>query len=384
MEQEVKPANGCLKPVLHGLGYTATAVVGLLIGGLLMLLILSATTGAGFFNLLRGSVEPATTTGKITIKPHAQNMDEVVAVVKKLTPSVVNISAKATMNDQFHNNVEAESLGSGVIFSADGYIITNNHVVDGAKEIVVTIGNDDLTAQLVGGDEETDIAVIKVDKKNLPAAELGSSKGLKVGELAVAVGSPYGFEHSVTTGIVSGLSRTVTDEQAGGQTYTNLIQTDAAINPGNSGGALANDQGKVIGINTLIYSPSGASAGLGFAIPIETAKSVANQIIEKGTVTHPYIGIRGQTVDEALAAQYSLPVKKGAIIVEVVKDGPADKAGLTKDDIIVKLEGEDVEDMPGLVAAVRGRDISAKVKVGYYRGKDLKEAEVTLADKPKS
>ncbi len=185
MEQEVKPTNGCLKPVLHGLGYIATAVVGLLIGGLLMLLILSATTGAGFFNLLRGNAGPSTTAGKITINPQEQNMDEVVAVVKKLTPSVVNISAKATMSDQYHNNVEAESLGSGVIFSADGYIITNNHVVDGAKEIVVTIGNDDLTAQLISGDEETDIAVIKVDKKNLPVAELGSSKGLKVGELAV-------------------------------------------------------------------------------------------------------------------------------------------------------------------------------------------------------
>ncbi|MFH1737064.1 MAG: trypsin-like peptidase domain-containing protein, partial [Actinomycetota bacterium] len=327
---------------------------------------------------------PATTTGKITIKPHAQNMDEVVAVAKKVTPSVVNISANTTMSDQFHNNVPAESLGSGVIFNADGYIITNNHVVEGAKEIVVTIGNDDMTAQLVGGDQETDIAVIKVDKKNLPAAEFGSSKGLKVGQLAVAVGSPYGFEHSVTSGVVSGLNRTVTDEQSGGQTYTNLIQTDASINPGNSGGALADDLGKVIGINTLIYSPSGASAGLGFAIPIETAKSVANQIIEKGTVTHPYIGIRGQTVDEELTAQYSLPVDKGAIIVEVVKDGPADKAGLLKDDIIVTFNGEKVEDMPGLVAAIRNRDIGTQVKIGYYRGKDLKEAEITLADKPKS
>lgn len=381
MEQEnPKKGNSWAKAIIHGFGYWLTAVTGLLVGSLLMLLVVSAISGTGVINVLRGNVGSNSKTVVTT-----KTTDSAVSVVEKLGPSVVNIRTKSVMNDAYHTNLEGSSLGSGVIFRADGYIITNNHVVSGAKEIIVTIGKDDLPATLVGGDAETDIAVIKVDKKGLAAAEIGSSKDLKVGELAVAIGSPLGFEHSVTTGVISGMNRTVQDQpaQGAGVTYTNLIQTDAAINPGNSGGALADKTGRVIGINSLIYSQSGGSEGLGFAIPIETAKSVASQIIDKGVVTHPYIGIVGQTVDEAMAASMTLPVKQGAIISEVVAGSPADKVGLKKGDIIVKFNGDTIKSMVDLVSAIRAKSVGDKVDFSYYRDKDLKNATITLGDKPK-
>ena len=381
MEQEKnKVGNSWARAIIHGFGYWLTAVVGVLVGSLMMLLVVSAISGTGVLNVLKGNAGKSSKTIVTT-----KTADNAVGVVEKLGPSVVNIRTKSVMNDQYHANLEGTSLGSGVIFREDGYILTNNHVVSGAKEILVTIGKDDLQATLVGGDPETDIAVIKVDKKDLVAAEIGSSKNLKVGELAVAIGSPLGFEHSVTTGVISGLNRTIQGDSAQGsvQTYTNLIQTDAAINPGNSGGALADKIGRLIGINSLIYSQSGGSEGLGFAIPIETAISVANQIIDKGEVTHPYIGIGGDTVDEVMATQMTLPVKQGAIISAVIADSPADKAGLKKGDIIVKFNGETVKTWLDLVSAIRAKNVGDKVDFSYYRDKELKNASITLGDKPK-
>jgi S1-C subfamily serine protease len=369
---------------MHGVGYGATALVGLLVGGLMMLLIIAAVAGVSPASILGGNISPDGN-GRITINAKSQSSDQIVAVVQKLGPSVVNIKTKSIINDSFHKNLEGEVLGSGVIFRDDGYIITNNHVIEGATEIVVTIGKEDLPATLIGGDAETDIAVVKVDKKGLPAAELGSSKSLKVGEIAVAIGSAFGFQSTVTTGVVSGLNRTfqadVTTGQ--GQTYSNLIQTDASINPGNSGGALADGKGRVVGINTVIYSQSGGSEGVGFAIPIESAKSVANQIINKGVVTHPYIGIIGQNVDKDIAAALGVPVNYGAVIEQVIAGSPAELAGLLKNDVIVKFENETIKSMEDLVGAIRTKDVGAKVTISYYRDKTLKEATLTLADKPK-
>ncbi len=370
---------------VHGLGYGATALVGLLVGGLLMLLAMSAVSGISPASLLRGNFS-GSGTGRVTINAKSTSSDQIVAVVKKLSPSVVSIRTTSVLNDKFHQNLQGEAQGSGVIFREDGYILTNNHVVEGAKSISVTIGKEELTGTLVGGDAETDIAVIKVDKKGLPAADLGSAKSLKVGELAVAIGSPFGFQHTVTTGVISGLNRTFqTDSTTGqGQTYSNLIQTDAAINPGNSGGALADGNGRVVGINTVIYSQSGGSEGVGFAITIDAAKSVANQIINKGSVTHPYIGITGDTVDKGLATTLGLPVTSGAIIQQVVAGGPAATAGLQRNDIIVKFDGNTIQSMEDLVMAIRAKNVGDKVTISYYRDKDQKEATLTLADKPKS
>jgi S1-C subfamily serine protease len=383
MTQPKTGTGGCMRALLHGLGYSATALAGLIFGGLLMLVLVASVSGVGIVNLLQGNISSGKA-GAIAANPKSSSSDQTVAVVKKLEPSIVNVRTTSVISDAFHNSVQGQAEGSGVVYRSDGYILTNNHVIDGATQITVTIGTEDVTATVVGADAETDIAVLKVNKTGLTAAELGSSKTLQVGEMAVAIGSPFGFEHTVTTGVISGLNRTIQPDATQGTTYTGLIQTDAAINPGNSGGALANGKGQVVGINSIIYSQSGGSEGVGFAIPIETAKLVADQIINKGNVTHPYIGIVGQTVDDTLAKQNKLPVTAGAIIQSVVAGSPADKAGLKKADILVKIDGETIKAMPDVVSVIRGHAVGDKLTVSYYRGKVLKETTITLADKPKA
>lgn len=362
-------------------GHIAAGIIGALVGALILLLLVSAISGIGPIDLLRGQIGGGGQ--EVTIQSQPRSLDAVVAVVKKVSPSVVNVRTTEVLTDQFHQNQQVEGNGSGVILRSDGYILTNNHVVQDATEIFVTIGTEDVRGEVVAGDAETDVAVIKIPRTGLQAAELGDASKLQVGELAVAIGSPFGFEHTVTSGTISGLHRNFTTEDQPPQTYTNLIQTDAAINPGNSGGALADSDGKVVGINTLIISTSGANAGIGFAIPIETAKSVADQLIAKGKVAHPYIGVTGQTVDSDLAKQLDLPVETGAIIVEVVNGSPADAAGIKKGDVVVKFDGQTVKTIDDLIAAIRARQVGDKVTLEYVRGSDRKQATLTLADKPR-
>ena len=259
-------------------------------------------------------------------------------------------------------------------------------MVEGAQEILVTIGSDpNVKATIVGTDSELDIAVIKVNKKNLKTAEFETDKP-KVGEFAVAIGSPLGFEHTVTTGIVSAINRSfaIQGENLTNKTLTDLIQTDAAINPGNSGGALANSKGKVIGINTLIASQSGGSVGLGFAIPIKTALNAAEQLLDTGTVIHPYVGVSTTNIDKDIAEEYKLPTDAGALIQRVVPDSPAEKAGLKYFDIIVKLDGQKVSDADDLLTYIRRKNVGNIITIQYYREKKLKTVKVTLAEKPKS
>jgi len=314
--------------------------------------------------------------------------DPITDVAEKVQPSVVNIRTKNAMSDFFHKDVTVSGQGSGVIFRKDGYIITNNHVIQDAKEIWVTIGTDkDVRGTVVGTDSETDLAVVKVDRKDLQIADLGSVKDLQVGELAIAMGSPFGFERTVTAGIISALNRTVSfssGADTGIKTYTNLIQTDAAINPGNSGGALCDADGRVIGINTLIYSQTGSYEGIGFAIPIDTARNVANQLIEKGEASHPYIGILGTTVNKDYAEQHKIELDYGAIIAEIVKGGPADKAGMKKEDIIIEFDNEKIKDMESLIVAIRNKNVDDKVKVVFVRNNKEKTVKLTLAEKPKT
>lgn len=364
-------------------GHIAAGIIGALVGALILLLLVSAVSGVGPIDLLRGQIR-AGGGQQVTIQSQPRKLDAVVAVVKKVGPSVVPIKTAEVLTDRFHQSQQVTGEGSGVIYKSDGYIITNEHVVEGASQITVTIGTDDVPATVVASDKENDIAVIKVARTGLPAADLGTSKDLSVGELVVALGSPFGLEHTVTSGVVSGLHRNFTTEDQPPQTYTNLIQTDAAINPGNSGGALAGSDGKVVGINTLIISPSGANAGIGFAIPIETAKAVADQLVAEGKVSHPYIGVTGQTVDRDLAKQLDLSVETGAIIVEVVNGSPADKAGLKKGDVIVKFDGEMVKSIDDLIGAIRAGNVGDRVTLEYVRGKDHHNATLTLAEKPKS
>ncbi|MCL6471272.1 MAG: trypsin-like peptidase domain-containing protein [Firmicutes bacterium] len=353
-----------------------------LCGGLIAAFLVPYLYGNTPAGVYRSSGQDQVSTKEV-IRVSKDSVSPVTAVAKKLQPSIVNIRVKQSIKDTFHPDV-ISGAGSGVIFSTDGYIITNNHVIADAKEIFVTVGTEEMKGKVVAADNETDIAVIKVDKTGLPAAEFGSTKKLQVGEIAVAIGSPFGFEHTVTSGIISALNRTVSmpDEGAGEtKTYTNLIQTDAPINPGNSGGALSDSQGRIIGINTLIISSSGVTEGVGFAIPVETAVAVAKQLIEKGKASHPYMGIYGQNADIGAVTKGS-EIKKGAVVVEVVKGSPADKAGLKAKDLIIAVNGKAVESMDEVIAEVRQSKVGDTLKLTYLRDGKEGVAEVTLIEKP--
>lgn len=250
---------------------------------------------------------------------------------------------------------DAQSLGSGFIISADGYILTNNHVVAGADEIVVRLSDrSELEAKLVGTDPRTDVALLKVEAKDLPTLTLGKSDDLKVGEWVLAIGSPFGFDHSATAGIVSAKGRSLPNES-----YVPFIQTDVAINPGNSGGPLFNLDGDVVGINSQIYTRSGGFMGLSFAIPIDVALDVANQLKASGKVTRGWLGVVIQEVNKDLAESFGLDKPAGALVAQVLPEGPAAKGGLQAGDVILSLNGQPIimsADLPHLVGALKSGD----------------------------
>lgn len=298
-----------------------------------------------------GVIEDTTTTEKhfsieeATRKISAEGKQalSVSEIYKQVSPSVVAISTEVTVN-YYGITGSSEGAGSGVIISEDGYILTNNHVVSGAENIVVTLADGtEYNAVVVGSDSTTDTAVIKIEAQGLTAAVLGDSDDLEVGELAVAIGNPLGeYANSLTVGVISALDRQLTFIEDDGQTYTmNLLQTDTAISPGNSGGALINSFGEVIGI-TSAKSSGDAVEGIGFAIPINDAKEVIDDLVNLGYVSgRPQIGISGITINETLSQQYSLPV--GAYISEVTPGGAADEAGLEAGDVIIEIDGETIE-----------------------------------------
>ncbi|MGI6114410.1 MAG: S1C family serine protease, partial [Mahellales bacterium] len=265
----------------------------------------------------------------------------VIEIAQRVGPAVVGVTNKVTMFNNFmENSIEAEQgTGSGIVISEDGYIVTNNHVIEGATNIgVVLPGGKQVEAQLIGQDSRTDLAVLKVKAEGLTAAKLGDSDKIRPGELAVAIGNPLGHQlaGSVTVGVISAVGRTL---QVDGKTL-NLIQTDAAINPGNSGGALVNKKGEVIGINTLKQAAVGVE-GIGFAIPINDAKPIIKQLIDYGYISRPGIGIWGSEITEQAAKEYKVPV--GILIRRVVVDGAAAKAGIVPGDIIIKMEGNTIK-----------------------------------------
>ena len=342
----------------------------------------------GFWPGLRPFV-PATPggdgTSSITIAPDS-NLDFAEAVAAKVTPSVVNITVEQAYTDPFSGAVQFQEVanGSGVIVGEDGFILTNYHVIQGADRLVLAVGVDDVEAEVVGVDPKTDLAVLKIPGNDYPAIEIGSSGDLRVGQFVVALGSPFGLGKTVTAGIISALQRTSFAEGGPDVTaYTNLIQTDAAINPGNSGGALVDDTGTLIGINTLIQSPSGTfgapqSAGIGFAIPVDLAMSVAEQLIETGEAVHPYMGVSSSTIDEGLAAEFGLPVTQGALVRFVEPGSPADQGGLKRGDIIITIQDRDVEGIEDVFAAIRSADIGEAVTVVVIRTDVERELKVTL------
>lgn len=261
------------------------------------------------------------------------------------------------------------SLGSGFIIDKEGYIITNNHVIEGADEIKVRLSDkEEFDAIIVGKDAKTDIALIKIDPPNgLPVVKLGDSDELKVGEWVMAIGNPFGLDQTVTVGIVSAKWRKI-----GAGPYENFIQTDAAINQGNSGGPLFNTNGEVVGVNTAIFSTTGGSIGIGFATPINLAKSVVKQLKEKGKVVRGWLGVIVQTVTPELADSFGIEHRKGALVADVTSDGPADKAGIKKGDIIVAFDGKEIKEMSDLPLIVAQTEIGEKVDVTILRdGKEL-------------
>jgi len=280
---------------------------------------------------------------------------------------------KVVQKDIFGNSQEGEGVGSGIIFSSDGYIITNNHVAGAAEELVVTLyDGQEFPAQLVGADSNTDIAVIKIETSGLQSAEFTSIDNITVGEIAIAVGSPFGLQQTVTQGVVSAIGR---DLQSSSDSYpmVDLIQTDAAINPGNSGGALVNSSGQVFGINTMIYSPSGANSGVGFAIPVDTAVNIADQIIKNGEARVPYVGIEmGENTTDV----------KGILIKSVLEGYPAESSGIKAGDIITGFAGKSMETPYQLLAQLLRHDVGDNIKVRIYREGQYMEIGLILAESP--
>ncbi|ARO88356.1 protease Do [Nitrosospira lacus] len=269
---------------------------------------------------------------------------------------------------------ESKSLGSGFIITSDGYILTNTHLVDTAEEITVKLTDKrEFRAKLIGADRKTDIALLKIDATGLPKVTQGDPNKLKVGEWVVAIGSPFGFENSVTAGIVSAKGRSLAQEN-----FVPFIQTDVAINPGNSGGPLFNMKGEVVGINSQIYSRTGGFMGLSFAIPIDVATDISNQLIAHGKVSRGRIGVLIQEVTKELAESFGLPKPHGALVASVQKDGPADKAGIEARDVILKFDGKPVNasgDLPRIVGSTKP---GSKVQVQVWRNGSTKELTVTV------
>lgn len=261
------------------------------------------------------------------------------------------------------------SLGSGVIVSDQGYIITNHHVIDQADEILVAL-NDERTTQatVVGSDPETDLAILKISLSDIPTITIGHSDTLQVGDIVLAIGNPFGVGQAVSQGIISATGRS----QLGITTFENFIQTDAAINPGNSGGALTNAYGELIGINTAIFSQSGGSQGIGFAIPIDLAKNVLKQIIEHGQATRGWLGVEIQTLTPALAESFGLEKVKGIVIAGIIRDGPASHAGLMAGDIITHIDGQQVEDAHSALNQIAQTSPETEIQLsGLRNGKQL-------------
>lgn len=280
--------------------------------------------------------------------------------------------------DQGGRQREAQSLGSGFIISADGYVLTNNHVVTGADEIIVRLADrSELEATLIGGDPRTDVALLKIAGKNLPTLKVGKSDDLKVGAWVLAIGSPFGFDHSATAGIVSAKGRSLPNEN-----YVPFIQTDVAINPGNSGGPLFNLDGEVVGINSQIFTRSGGFMGLSFAIPIDVAMDVANQLRASGKVTRGWLGVVIQEVNKDLAESFGLEKPAGALVAQVLADGPAAKGGLQVGDVILSMNGQPIimsADLPHLVGALKAGD---KAELSVVREGDRKVLAMTVGALP--
>ena len=320
-------------------------------------------------------------------------------MLKKVTPAVVNIATSSTvriksnplLNDPFFRHFfeqpsrprhrKTQSLGSGVIVDKElGYIITNNHVIDKADQIKVTLSNGETyAAKLIGTDPDSDVAIIQIDAKNLTAVPLANSEELQVGDFAIAIGNPFGLGQTVTSGIISAMERS----GLGIEGYENFIQTDASINPGNSGGALVNLRGELIGINTAIYSKSGGSQGIGFAIPTNMASDIMQQLIKYGEVKRGRLGAQAQDLTPQLAEAFNIPFRRGAVVSYVEKDSPADLAGLKSGDIVIEINSKTVRNADMLRNSMGLLRIGQSVEMKVLRDNKIFTLNAKVAEQDK-
>lgn len=341
----------------------------------------------------------------LTLPVQARDLPDFTELVERHGPAVVNISTTQTVrreatpqipnlpeNDPFYDffrrfmppgggrprEFEAKSLGSGFIISSDGYIMTNAHVVDAADEVTVRlIDKREFKAKVIGSDKRTDIALIKITAGNLPKVNLGDPNRLRVGEWVAAIGSPFGFENSVTAGIVSAKGRALPDDS-----YVPFIQTDVAINPGNSGGPLFSLQGEVVGINSQIYSRTGGFMGLSFAIPIDVAMDVVNQLKSAGKVSRGWLGVVIQPLTRDLAESFGLSTAAGALIADVTRGSPADRAGLEASDVILKFDGKTIQESYELPRLVGSTKAGKNVILQVWRKGALRDINLTIGELP--
>ena len=313
------------------------------------------------------------------------------AAAEKAMPSVVNIFTSKDLPGgrgledpllrRFYREQRATSLGSGVIVSRDGYVLTNNHVVEGADEIAVMLpGNRNIAARVVGTDPDTDLAVVKIKTDTLTPIAFGDSERLKIGDVVLAIGDPFGVGQTVTMGIVSATSR----NRMGINPIENFIQTDAAINPGNSGGALVDTSGNLVGINSAIVSPSGGSLGIGFAIPVSMARQVMDQIIKTGRVARGWLGVEIQDVTPEVAAYLKLKRPGGAVVTSVVRGSPADKGGMQPGDVVVGLGGKSVDDTATLISETAKLSPGQRMELEVLRKGNALRLSVIAGTRPAS
>jgi S1-C subfamily serine protease len=322
-----------------------------------------------------------------------------IAVYEKVADGVVNVTSTAVQMDFFFNAFPTQGSGSGSIIDMRGHILTNHHVVADAQKLEVTLADGSKwPAKLVGSDPESDLAVIRIDapREKLKVIPMGDSKSLRIGQKVLAIGNPFGFERTLTTGVISSLGRTIRSDS--GALMEDIIQTDAAINPGNSGGPLLNSEGEIIGINTAILSPSGGSVGIGFAIPVNVAKKIVPDLIARGYIVYPWIGATIQSLIPEVADYLKLKVERGAMIAEVVKGGPADKAGLrggnrrievgntivvVGGDVIVRADQHEIKTNDELIRYIREKKPGDTISLQVFRRNKPQEVRVKLGERPR-
>jgi len=363
-----------------------------------VLLVVAVAVAGGFHNLPHLTWANENNPGEVSGSLPGLGPDTIPDIVARVSPAVVRIDTTeqvSTSLDPFFNDPffrqffgyqfrvpeqpkVSTGLGSGFIVSADGYILTNEHVISSADKIEVTLAgrSESYPARKIGADHDLDLAVLKIDAgDNLPTVPLGNSDSIRVGDWAIAIGNPYGLDHTVTVGVISAKGRPVTVQD---RQYRNLLQTDASINPGNSGGPLLNLKGEVIGINTAVNAQA---QGIGFAIPSSTVQAVFNELVNKGKVTHPWLGVYLQTVTEEMAQYLGLQSQSGALVAQVVEGSPAAKAGLRRGDVIISYNGCNVANPSELTDLVSGTAVGSQVEIQYIRDGQTKTVVATIEAK---